>query len=84
VQGLCRYVRNPIYIEILSILLGEALLFASWRLSEDTAVAFIFFFLIVVLYEEQMLRQKFGESYRQYCKDVARWIPWRLKNFDGD
>jgi protein-S-isoprenylcysteine O-methyltransferase Ste14 len=67
------------YVGILSILLGEALLFASMRLVEYAAVVFIMFFLFVVLYEEPMLRQKFGESYRQYCKDVPRWISWRIK-----
>ncbi len=75
VRGLYRYVRNPMYVGILSILLGEAFLFASQRLFEYAAVAFLFFFLLVVLYEEPILRQKFGESYRQYCKNVSRWIP---------
>jgi len=79
VRGLYRYVRNPMYVGILSILLGEALLFASQRLFEYAAVAFIFFFLLVVLYEEPVLRNKFGESYRQYCKKVPRWIPWRIE-----
>src|SRR5881628_452507 len=48
-RGLYRYVRNPMYVGILSILLGEALLFASRRLFEYTAIAFIFFYLFVVL-----------------------------------
>jgi protein-S-isoprenylcysteine O-methyltransferase Ste14 len=80
VRGLYRRVRNPMYVGILSILLGEALLFASWRLFEYTAAAFIVFFLVVVLYEEPMLRHKFGESYRQYCKNVSRWVPRRVKD----
>ncbi|MBV9210974.1 MAG: isoprenylcysteine carboxylmethyltransferase family protein [Acidobacteria bacterium] len=79
VRGLYRYVRNPMYVGILSILLGEALLFSSWRLLEYAAVVFSFFFLFVALYEEPMLRGKFGESYRRYCKSVPRWIPWRRK-----
>jgi protein-S-isoprenylcysteine O-methyltransferase Ste14 len=79
VRGLYRHVRNPMYVGILSILLGEAFLFASQRLFEYAAVTFIFFFLFVVLYEEPMLRQKFGESYRRYCGNVPRWIPWRSK-----
>jgi len=80
VRGLYRYVRNPMYVGILSILLGEALFFASWRLFEYTAIAFSFFFLLVVLYEEPTLRHKFGESYQHYCKNVPRWIPRRIKN----
>ena len=80
VRGLYRYLRNPMYVGILSILLGEAVLFASWRLCIYTAAAFIFYFLIVVLYEEPTLRHKFGESYRQYCQSVPRWMPRRMKN----
>ena len=80
VRGLYRYLRNPMYVGILSILLGESLLFASQRLFAYTAIAFIFYFLIVVFYEEPTLRRKFGESYRQYCKSVPRWIPLRMKN----
>ena len=80
VRGLYRYIRNPMYVGILSILLGEALLFTSQRLFAYTAVAFIFYFLVVVFYEEPILKQKFGESYRRYCKSVPRWIPRRMKN----
>ena len=79
VRGLYRYVRNPMYVGILSILLGEALIFESQRLFGYTAVVFIFFYLFVVLYEEPMLRQKFGESYQEYYRAVARWLPWRIK-----
>jgi protein-S-isoprenylcysteine O-methyltransferase Ste14 len=79
VRGLYRYVRNPMYVGILSIILGEAFLFASQRVFEYAAVAFTFFFLFVVFYEEPILRQKFGESYRQYCKNVSRWIPSRTE-----
>jgi protein-S-isoprenylcysteine O-methyltransferase Ste14 len=79
VRGLYRYVRNPMYLGKLSILFGETFLFASWRLFEYAVVVFIFFFLFVILYEEPMLSHKFGESYRQYCTSVNRWIPRKLK-----
>lgn len=81
VRGLYHYVRNPMYVGILSILLGEALLFASWRIFAYTAFALVFYSLVVVLYEEPTLRHKFGESYRQYCQSVRRWIPGRVKKF---
>ena len=81
VQGLYRYVRNPMYIGILSILLGEALLFASWRLFGYAAIVFCLFFLFVLFYEEPVLKKRFDESYREYCKNVPRWIPRRLKRF---
>jgi protein-S-isoprenylcysteine O-methyltransferase Ste14 len=80
VRGLYRYVRNPMYVGVTSILLGEALLFGSPRLFAFAGGMFISFFAFVMLYEEPTLRQKFGESYRQYCRSVPRWIPWRTKN----
>lgn len=74
-RGLYRYVRNPMYVGIVAILIGEALLFMSSRLFQYTVLAFSFYFLLVLIYEEPALRAKFGESYRQYCKVVPRWLP---------
>ena len=84
VRGLYRYVRNPIYVGILSILLGEAFLFASRRLFEYAAAMLLLYFLVVVLYEEPALRRKFGEPYRRYCRSVPRWVPRRMKNSSGE
>jgi protein-S-isoprenylcysteine O-methyltransferase Ste14 len=80
VRGLYRYVRNPMYVGVLSILFGEALLFESRVLFQYAAGVFLIFFLVVVVYEEPVLRHKFGESYRQYCESVPRWIPWKIHN----
>ncbi len=75
VRGLYRYVRNPMYIGVLSAITGEALLFQSLALIEYGAAAFVFTYLFVIFYEEPTLRRKFGESYKNYCKEVPRWIP---------
>jgi protein-S-isoprenylcysteine O-methyltransferase Ste14 len=74
-RGLYRYVRNPMYVGVVSVLLGEALLFASSRLLVYAVAAFLFFFLFILLYEEPTLDEKFGESYRRYRERVPRWIP---------
>jgi protein-S-isoprenylcysteine O-methyltransferase Ste14 len=74
-RGLYGYVRNPMYIGVLSLLLGEALFLASSRLFMYAGVVFCFFFLFIIAYEEPALRQKFGESYQRYCENVPRWIP---------
>ncbi len=79
VRGLYRYVRNPMYVGILLILLGEAFLFASQKLFAYVAVMFIVYLLVVILYEEPTLKHKFGESYRRYCRNVPRWIPRGIK-----
>jgi protein-S-isoprenylcysteine O-methyltransferase Ste14 len=79
VQGLYRYARNPMYIGVLFILIGEAILFASLLLGLYAIFMFMCFHLFVVVYEEPTLRARFGDSYRRYCDTVPRWIPRRGK-----
>jgi protein-S-isoprenylcysteine O-methyltransferase Ste14 len=79
VRGLYRYVRNPMYVGVLWVLLGEALLFRSVPLLTYTAIWFVVVNLFVVFYEEPALRARFGESYEQYRRAVRRWIPGRPK-----
>jgi len=74
-RGLYRYVRNPMYVGILTLLLGEAIYFASRPLFIYAAVIFMLFNLFVILYEEPTLRKQFGASYKNYCAIVPRWIP---------
>lgn len=78
VTGLYRYVRNPMYVAVLSLIFGQGLLFGRVRILEYGVVVWLGFFLFVVLYEEPTLRAKFGEDYREFCAHVPRWIP-RLK-----
>jgi protein-S-isoprenylcysteine O-methyltransferase Ste14 len=75
VRGLYRYVRNPMYVAVLSVLLGEALFFGSNALLIYAAGFFVTTHLFVLLYEEPVLRRKFGESYQRYCRTVNRWLP---------
>lgn len=83
VKGLYRYVRNPMYISWYLILLGEAIFFQSRGLLYYLLGWIIFFYFKVIAFEEPSLRAKFGESYRQYCKSVRRWIP-RFKAYDAN
>jgi protein-S-isoprenylcysteine O-methyltransferase Ste14 len=75
VRGPYRCVRNPMYVGVVSILLGEALLFQSFPLVVYTIFFFVAAHCFVVLYEEPVLRRKFGESYAAYCHRVHRWWP---------
>jgi len=77
IQGLYRYVRNPMYVGVTSVLLGETALFQSAALLYYTAVWFVIVNLFVIFYEEPTLRAKFGEPYEQYRRSVRRWIPRR-------
>ncbi len=74
-RGLYRYVRNPMYISVLLVLLGESVLFTSMRLLRYASIVAVGFHLFVLLYEEPALRHKFGASYEEYCQTVPRWIP---------
>jgi protein-S-isoprenylcysteine O-methyltransferase Ste14 len=77
VRGLYRYVRNPMYLSVTSIVLGEALLTRSRTLGIYWAVWFLAANLFVIGYEEPTLHQQFGPSYDQYTKQVGRWLPRR-------
>ena len=77
VVGLYRYVRNPMYVGVTLILLGESWLFWSIRLLGYTGVVFAIFNVLIIGYEENRLRFKYGDEYRQYCSSVGRWIPGR-------
>jgi protein-S-isoprenylcysteine O-methyltransferase Ste14 len=77
VQGLYRYVRNPMYLSVSTIVLGEALLARSLTLVLYWAIFFTAVNLFVILYEEPTLRRQFGESYERYTQRVGRWLPRR-------
>ncbi len=75
VTGLYRYVRNPMYVGVAAVILGQGLLFGSVRLLAYGAAVWLAFFLFVLLYEEPKLRHTFGQEYDIFCQNVARWIP---------
>jgi protein-S-isoprenylcysteine O-methyltransferase Ste14 len=75
VRGLYRFVRNPMYVGVLTVLFSESIAFRSRRILAYAIVVFVFFNLMVMLYEEPALKRKFGKAYEEYLKSVPRWIP---------
>jgi protein-S-isoprenylcysteine O-methyltransferase Ste14 len=75
VRGLYRYVRNPMYLSVTLIVLGEVLVTGSRALAIYWAVWFACVNLFVIAYEEPTLRAQFGRSYDAYTQEVGRWIP---------
>ena len=73
--ALHRHVRNPMYIGVALVIVGEAALFRSLRLVLYAAVMLCTAHLFILFYEEPTLRRQFGESYDEYFKSVRRWIP---------
>ena len=74
-SGPYRCVRNPMYLGGVLILLGEALLFASILLLLYLCFIWLAFHLFIVFYEEPHLRKVFGTEYKEYCRNVKRWVP---------
>ena len=81
--GLYRHVRNPMYVAVLAIILGQALWSGSAAIFGYAVLAWLFFTLFVIGYEEPTLRAAYGEEYETYCANVRRWIPrlrpWKSK-----
>jgi protein-S-isoprenylcysteine O-methyltransferase Ste14 len=73
--GPYRWVRNPIYIAALLVMVGEAWLFLSLPLVLYAAAAAVGCHLFVVGYEERVLSRRFGAKYTAYRRTVSRWIP---------
>jgi protein-S-isoprenylcysteine O-methyltransferase Ste14 len=75
VSGLHRYVRNPMYIGVLLIVLGQAALFDSRTVLLYAVFLWAAFHLFVLLYEEPTLHKQFGPEYDAYKHRVPRWLP---------
>ncbi len=82
VSGAYRFVRNPMYVAGLALIVGQALLFGDARLLAYVAIVWVVTHLFVVLYEEPTMRRTFGSEYDAFARAVPRWIP-RLKPWRG-
>jgi len=75
VGGVYRYVRNPMYVAILTAIAGQTLLFASVGVLIYGAGIFVLFASFVRLYEQPTLHRRFGFGYEVYCQNVPGWLP---------
>lgn len=81
VGGIYRHVRNPMYVDVLAIILGQVLIFSSWPVLLYGLIAAAAMVSFVKLYEEPTLAQRYGEEYEAYRRAVPGWLPrltpWR-------
>ena len=75
ITGLYRYVRNPMIIGVLIVLLGESLSILSWKILKWAIIFFLINHSWFLLFEEPSLEKRFGPEYRDYKRRVPRWIP---------
>ena len=83
VTGLYRNVRNPMYVAVVSLIEGQALMWADARVLVYGALIWIAFHLFVIVYEEPTLRRMFTREYADFNLNVPRWIP-RLSPWTPD
>lgn len=67
--------RNPLYLAIVTILAGEALLYGSITVALYAVLLWGGFHLRVVWFEEKRLRGRYGRAYEEYLRYVPRWFP---------
>jgi len=77
-SGPYRYVRNPMYLGGLMLLIGFGLYNRSISILLVALLLFALVHLFVLFYEEPTLTRRFGSSYQAYLRAVRRWIPRSL------
>jgi protein-S-isoprenylcysteine O-methyltransferase Ste14 len=81
INGMYGHVRNPMILGVFTVLIGESLALVSARILIWAICFFVINNIFFLAYEEPNLEKKFGDEYRQYKKNVPRWIP-RLRQFN--
>jgi protein-S-isoprenylcysteine O-methyltransferase Ste14 len=81
VSGLYRHCRNPMYVAVVTAILGQAMVFGSASLLLYAAIVWLAFHLFVLAYEEPTLARQFT-NYGEYRQHVPRWLP-RLRPWKG-
>jgi protein-S-isoprenylcysteine O-methyltransferase Ste14 len=75
VGGLYRYVRNPMYVAVASVVVGQALLLGRWVLLAYVVVPLVATVAFVRFYEEPTLLDRYGDQYAAYRRAVPGWWP---------
>lgn len=75
VTGFNRYVRNPIYLGVLTVFVGEAVVLWQARLLAYALAVGVGVAAFVHWYEERVLVQRFGADYEAYRRAVPAWLP---------
>lgn len=75
IVGLYKHIRNPQYVGVILVALGEAIVSGRTLLFVYAGILAIGYHLFVRFYEEPNLRRTFGEEYVRYCAVVSRWLP---------
>jgi protein-S-isoprenylcysteine O-methyltransferase Ste14 len=73
-RGPFRITRNPMYLQMVLVCLGVALILANTWILMLTPIAGWVLQRFAILPEEAYLERKFGDTYRAYRRRVRRWL----------
>jgi protein-S-isoprenylcysteine O-methyltransferase Ste14 len=74
-RGSYRFVRSPMYLGVLLLIVGQGLLLGREILYVWALAAWLLFTTFLVVYEEPQLERRFGADYEDYKRRVGRWLP---------
>jgi protein-S-isoprenylcysteine O-methyltransferase Ste14 len=74
VEGPYKFTRNPMYVMMLLVCIGFAIILAEVWILILTPVCGAIIYFTAIRHEEEYLEEKFGDDYREYKKNVRRWI----------
>jgi protein-S-isoprenylcysteine O-methyltransferase Ste14 len=80
VGGDYRFVRNPMYLAVITAVLGQAMIFGSLGLLVYAVALWAITAAFVRWYEEPVLLRRYGDEYERYRLAVRAWLP-RLRPF---
>jgi protein-S-isoprenylcysteine O-methyltransferase Ste14 len=83
VGGEYRFVRNPMYLAVVTAILGQAMIFGSVALLLYAITVWAVMAAFVRWYEEPVLLERYGDEYERYCQAVRAWVP-RLHPWQAD
>ena len=83
VGGDYRFVRNPMYLAVVTAVLGQAMIFGSLALLLYALTVWAIMAAFVRWYEEPLLLERYGDQYQRYRRAVRAWMP-RLHPWHAD
>jgi protein-S-isoprenylcysteine O-methyltransferase Ste14 len=73
-SGPFRFTRNPMYVGLVVMGIGAALVAGTWMMWLVPVVVFVLDELVIIPYEERSMARAFGDAYREYQARVRRWL----------
>ncbi|CCK76734.1 MAG: isoprenylcysteine carboxylmethyltransferase family protein [Oleispira antarctica] len=74
VSGVYQLTRNPMYLGMLVVLLGWGDFLDNFLAYSGALIFFVYMTAFQIKPEEAAMLEKFGESFKQYCQSVRRWL----------